>query len=228
MDEKEIIKQLKELRAIKPNKDWVLLNKGKLLKQGSAEKKERTGWIFVPLGRPALVLSTLALVAVVLVGGLFYFSARKTPVVVYENIEGLLNKIISQGQNKEQIVSSLSELQTKLEDIKSSLDGLKNAKDQGQALAVTEVVKATAKRGEEVAITIKNTNRKLSEQVLASFIDLGKKGDSLQKEIFEELLRDLKQRSLSQEDRERLEKVEQYYAEGKMDEAMILITKIGN
>lgn len=239
MDEKQIIKQLKGLRKIRPNKDWVVFTKGRILEEGSGESAEKAPRFVIPgflrpVGRPAFAFVTLAVLAVVLVGGLFYFNSQKTA-VVYQNLEGMLAKLVSQDENSKQALASLEDLQTKLEDIKLALDNLKNAKDQSQALAMTEVVKATAKRSSEMANTLKASDGAVSRQLRASLGEIEKvsgeleeKSANLQKEIFEAYLQDLQTRTLSQEDQVRLQKAEEYYNEGKESEAMILLMRIGN
>lgn len=231
MDEKQIIKQLKILRTIKPNKKWASLAKEEILEK---ETQSVSQWAFIPVGRPALVLAAVVLVAVVVAGGGFYLQGYRTPVVVYKNVEGLVAKIASQSQSNKQVVASLTELEDKLESISLSLEGLKNMKNPGQALAVAEIVKSTVKNGEETINRIKLQNGSLSKQVLASLDEvedrskeLTERSQVVQKEIFESYLQGLKQRSLSEADRERLQRVEEYYKEGKTEEAMVLIMRIG-
>lgn len=231
MEEKELIKQLKTLKAIKPAPDWVALTKKGLLVE--EEKTRVEGFfpnVFALFGSHALVFSAVALVGLVVLGGLFYSFVGD-----YKDLEGLLARVISQNSSSEQMLVSLGELQGKLEGVKMAMDNLKNAKDQNQALAMTEIVKATAKQGKEVAEKIKNTEGDLSKQVLASLVaveglseELGQKSATLQKEIFEKYLQDLKQRSLGPEDRERLKKAEELWSQGKEGEAMILLSRIGS
>ena len=109
---------------------------------------------------------------------------------------------------------------------------LKKAKNQGQALVMTEVVKGTAVRGRESVEKMKDQSP--SKKVLASlgdventFRELGEVSYSIQKEMIEAALQDLGNRVLSEEDQTRLEKAKEYFKEGKESEAIILIGKIG-
>jgi len=230
MDEKQLIKELQRLNRIKPNKHWVSLCKRDLFEQ---EPKE-TSWLFMPVGRHALLLSSLVLVVVAAAAGLTLFSPSNSPVTVYENFNALVSKFASQGEANETAVASLEEIRAKLEEISVSLDNLKNVKDPGQALAMTEVVKGTAKRGAEAIERIKQDNGTLSRQVLASLVEveevsksLEQRSSQLQQEMFEAYLAELQTRDLNASDRENLEKAETYYNEGKLSEAMIFIMKIG-
>ena len=234
MDEKQLAKQLKTLKAIKPNKDWANLTRTRILGKAKVQHGV-SSWSHITIGRPAWVLASLIIVGAGLVGSLLYMNNQQAPIVVFDSIHELVSKITTQGKNNEQVVSSLGEMQMKLEGIRASLNNLKNAKDQNEALVMTEVVRATAERGEAIVNNIKNGNGSLSKQVLASLVsveelskELKEESHILQKELFEEYLHDLKQRSLSERDAERLEKAEAYYQEGQEAEAMILISKIGN
>lgn len=234
MDERQLVKQLKTLKAIKPNKDWANFTRTRIL--GKAKPSHGfSSWSHITVGKPAWVLASLIIVGVGLIGSMLYFNGQQAPVVVFDSIHELVSKITTQGQNNEQVVASLGEMQLKLEGIKASLNDLRNAKDQNQALVMAEVVRATAERGEAIVNNIKNGNGNLSKQVLASLVsveeiskELKEESHILQKELFEEYLQDLKQRSLSERDMERLEKAEKYYQGGQEAEAMILISKINN
>lgn len=229
MDEKQLIKELQKLNRIKPNKHWTSLCKRDLF-----EEEKESSWLFVPIGRHALLLSSLVLVVVAAAAGLTLFSPSNSPVTVYDNFNALVSKFASQGEANEVAVSSLEEIRTKLEEISVSLDNLKNVRDPGQALAMTEVVKGTAKRGTEAIERIKQDNGTLSKQVLASLVqveevskNLEQRSSKLQQEMFEAYLAELQQRDLNVKDKENLEKAESYYNEGKLSEAMIFIMKIG-
>lgn len=237
MDEKDLIKQLKLLKSIKPHKEWVVsTKKGLFVNEPSGRALKTPGFItnvFSLFEQHAVSFSIVAFVALVVVGGLFYFTTQEAD-VAYKTLEGLLAKVASQSQSSEAMLTSLSELQEKLADVTMAVDKLKNAKDQGQALVMTEVVKTTAKEGTEVMKQLKKADGGLSKQALASLVEveelseeLGEKSNNLQKEIFQNYLTDLKQRSLSPEDQERLEKAEELYSQGKEGEAMILLSRIG-
>jgi len=212
MDERQLIKKIKELKQIKPNEDWVCFNKREILGEG-LEKSETSPFsvLFIPIQKPALVLSSLVMVAAVL-GGVF----------VYLNFIPQVQPSISTKAPEKQIAVSLEELQASLEKITLGLSDLKNAKDPSQALVMAEIVKATAKNGEEIVGQY---------QALASLVgpyrEIREVAGNTQVEMMGDYIEDLKQRTLTEEDEARLEKAEEYYNEGKYTEVIFLIQKIG-
>lgn len=234
MEEKDLIKQLKTLKSIKPNQDWAGAVKQDIFANDPVEKTP--GFfanVFSALEGHAVSLSIIAFIGLVAIGGLLYFTSHKDG-VAYETLEGLLAKVVSESNESQDMLVSLSELQGKLEGINMAMDNLKNAKDPNQALAMTEIVRVTAQEGKDVVERIKGSNGSLSKQVLASLVEveelseeLGQKSHTIQQELFEDYLNNLKQRSLSQEDQELLEKAEELYSQNREGEAMILITRIG-
>ena len=223
MQEYQVIQKIKKLQQIKPRKDWVVFSKKQILGPELEEKTPLFAWMFLPIRKRALVLASL-FIAITLTGVFFYLNSQ-TPSSI----------LVSEEQNETEILSSLQGLEENLKEIKLSLDNLKNVKDKSQALVMAEIVKSTAKEGTRMVNDIKDSQKPLSNKVLASLNEVeGLSGElteasgNLQKEIFESYISFLKQSSLSEEDQTRLQKAEQYYNEGKYTEAMILIQRIGN
>lgn len=231
MNEQMLIQQLEALREIKPNKHWVVLTKKNILDQ----EKSVPSWLFIPLGRPAFALSALSLVAVVVFGAVVFFQPQAMPQMAYGNLSGFISKLMTQNKANETAIASLNEIQNKLEEINAGLANLKTMKDQNQALTMTEVVRATAKRGGEAVEDIKQTNSGLSSRVLASLSQveemsrsLEQKTTAMQAEMLEAYLTALRGQGLTGKDAENLAKAEQYYKQGKTAEAMIFVLKIGD
>ena len=137
------------------------------------------------------------------------------------------------NQENEKLVASLEELQLKLEEINLSLVNLRNAKNQGQALVMTEVVKGTITRSKEIVEGIKDQSH--SNKISASLgrtIDIldevGETSSNIGKEIIEQAIQYLETRTLSDQDKEFLERAKKCYKEGKEGEAVIWIDKIYN
>ncbi|MBZ9572632.1 hypothetical protein KJA17_00340 [Patescibacteria group bacterium] len=229
MQEHQLIKKIKELKQIKPNKDWVLFTKREILEEGREE--QIVSWLFTPLRRPALVVRPLIAGVLILAGVFVYlYLGALTPQIA--QLPFLSER---KGVETETMVASLEELQGSLEQITLGLNNLKKAKDPNQALVMTEIVKATAKEGERVINQIKSSGGTLSKKTLASlndsldgFGEVFEKAGGVGEEILGFYLDDLEQRSLSEEDELRLQKAIEYYNEGKYTEAMILIQGIGN
>jgi len=224
MEEYQVINKIKKLQQIKPRKDWVVFSKNEILGPELKEKTPLFSWFILPFRKPVLVFSSILIIAVALTGVFFYLNSQ-TPSPI----------LVSEEQNETEILSSLESLGERLKEINLSLDNLNNMKSQSQALVMTEIVKATAKEGEKMVNDFKESKKPLSDQVLASLNELEglsreltETSGILQKEIFEDYLEFLKQRTLSNEDQDRLQKVEEYYNEGREADALLLITLIGN
>lgn len=230
MEEKQLIKKLETLKAIKPNQNWVVLTKEEIMKKEPVIKSENN-WAFLfsrPIKRPALVYAfrgTLV-VMILLVGVLFYMNYLSS-----QTSQIFSNLFKSNGPENEKIIASISEIKTNLEKINLSLTNLENIKNPKDALTMTGVIKATAERNKELVEDMKKSSD--SQKVYASLGeiedtlgDINKKSYAVQKEIVEKIFEDLKGRSLSDENKERLDKAIEYYQEGKEDEAIILIIRI--
>ena len=77
MQEKDLIRQLKELREIEPRKDWVLFTKKRIF-AGEAETEPKAGLIsFLPLFRYKLAFAPI--VSVLIIIGLFGFAQKTVP-----------------------------------------------------------------------------------------------------------------------------------------------------
>ena len=223
MDEGKLIKKIKELRQIKPSKDWASLTKNRILGR-ELEKSETSPFSIlfapIPIRKPVFIVAPLILVAAAL-GGLFVYLnlgiGHQLPLVV-----GRLRPT-EQKAEEMVMVSSLKELQVSLEKVMLGLNNLKKAKDPNQALVMTEIVKATAKNGEEIVDQIKSL-----ASLGDAYRELGEKASNTQIEMMGDYIEYLSQRSLTEEDEARLQKAEEYYNEGKYTEAMILIQRIGN
>ena len=223
-----VLHKIKQLRQIKPREKWVLSTYQKILGKEQnfiAQKKPITLW----KGKPALVFSSLVLTGAVVLG-----------VFTYLNLEGansILSRISPSKANQEDkaVVASLAKMQVSLKKISSSLDELKKAKSPSQALAMTNVLKATAQEGEKVAKKIKDSHQHLSQKSLASLAMIEKtsqevysKSESMSKEFLESGIKDLQQRTLSKENQARLEQAISAYQNGDYERAKILVMSIYN
>lgn len=226
MTEKQVIKKIKTLKQIKPNRNWVLFTKKEILEQGKEE--QIMSWLFTPFSRPALVVRPL-IAGVLILSGVFVYLYLGALTPQFVQIPFLSER----RAEAETMRASLAEVQASLAEIRLSLNNLKNSRNLNQALAMTEVIKATAFRGEEILRDMKTEG--VSKKVLTAlneventFKGLQESSFSIQREMIEILLEDLGQRSLNEEDQTRLANAQDYYDEGKYNEAMILIMRISN
>lgn len=230
MDEKQLIKKLEQLKTIEPKKDWVISVKKEIM----GEDRKSFDWmtLFYPVQRPALVLAFRgAMVAMFLLVGsllyMYYLSSQTAQTFLSD-----ISSILESNNNDVAVSASLQEVQESLKDINSSLANIKNIKDQKQALAMSEVIKETANRGEEAVKEIKKGNSK-SRQILAAlgevqedFKKLKEESGDIQKEMIQAALDDLGQITLSDENKERLASAKECFSQGDLSGAMVLIIKI--
>ena len=229
MGNTQLIKKIKKLRQIRPPREWVNLTKKEILGEIDEKRENQlVGWLFTPIRKPAFVVRTIMVAVLILAGSFFYlyYLNSQIPQISFSNLN------FFQNQENEDLVASLQELEVSLNKITSSLNNLKNLKDPKQALAVTEVVRVTADNAQNL---LKEMRKKASsKKVLAaltemedSFQELGETSSNLRIEIIESLFQDLDQRTLTEDDQNRLQKAKDYYNEGKIEQAMILLMRIG-
>ncbi|MEK6706662.1 MAG: hypothetical protein AABZ06_12830 [Bdellovibrionota bacterium] len=139
-----------------------------------------------------------------------------------------------QNQQSKAMVVSLQVMEDQLQTVNQSLDGLKTNPNVNQALSMTQVIKSTVKNNQQVTKEMQTSPMVLSRSILAGLGDVNKasnevaaKTDQVQKEILEKCLADLKQRSLSAADQDRLSRAEKFYNEGNVAEAILLLQQIG-
>jgi len=214
MQEYQVINKIKKLESIKPDKDWVISTKQQILGFELDHSKVSTlDWFFIAFKKPALVLSAL-LIGIVITGGFLFSGFQGNEPEIADN-DGML--------------TSLQNLEAKLGEISLSLDNLEKAKNQSQALVMAGIIKSTASGIKQGVSQIEANDYK--EQVLAVKTASGKviqAAETKQKEMIEFLIDDLSQRTLTQDNQERLEKLKQDYNNGEYDQAMIWVQMIGN
>lgn len=222
MDDKQLIKQLKILSQIQANKQWSFSLKENILNQEAENqtmfqpKVWLTNIASLFQQRAVFALAGFVLVAVLGVSAFYGWFG------------------IFQTQQNKAVAVSIEGLRDKLGAINTSLDSLKNIANTTQAMAMAEVVKATVKESQKVAKEIQNNNSSLSEQVLASLGKLEKestavavKADDIQNEILKQYLADLEKRTLSPNDQARLKQAKDFFDQGNIGEAMLLLQEIG-
>jgi len=215
MQDYQVINKIKKLESIKPNKDWVISTKQQILGFELDHSKVSTlDWFFIAFKKPVLVLSALLIVVVIAGGFLFSGSQGTEPEI---------------ADNNNEMLASLQSLEAKLGEISLSLDNLEKATNQSQALVMAGIIKSTASGIEQGVSQIEANDYK--EQVLAvqtASQEVIEAAETKQKEMIEFLIDDLSQRTLTQDNQERLEKLKQDYNNREYDQAMIWIQMIGN
>jgi len=231
----KIISQLKSLQKIKPAKDWVVLIKKDLLTQpiefkNIPEKISFGEAVFSFFARPAFVVSSLIFVGCIVMGTFAYLGMQKRNY----NLQAYIENLAFQNQENKEALAGLQDVQAKMDEVKSALVSLKASNDPKKILATTEVVKSTAKNSQTAVEKIKSSGSDLSQQTLASLgkvketsLELQKTSADLQKETFLAYLADLKTKTLNSQDKEKLVKAQEYFEKGQIENAIILLIKIG-
>jgi len=239
MEEKELLKKISLFKEIKPSQEWVFLTKKRIFKD-EIDLKEKFSLgeiLFRPIKRPILAFAFrgMILFSLVLIGSIFYLFHLNLNIqkIISDQLTLSPSKYYNNEEEKE-IITMLKEMRKSLEKIELSLNNLKNLENPSQTLAMTEVIKITANLGEKTIKDIKEKNSS-SDKILASltlveneFKELKEASDKLQKEKLANALIDLKKIDLTEDQEARLQKAQEYYNEGRYNEAMVLITKIFN
>ena len=216
MQNYQVINKIKKLESIKPDKGWVISTKQQILGFELDHSRVSTlDWFFIAFKKPALVLSSVLFIGILITG-----------TILFSNFQGSQPEI---AVNNNGMLASLQGLETKLGEISLSLDNLENAENQSQALVMAGIIKSTASGIEQGVSQIENNEYK--EQILAVKTASGKvieEAETKQMQMIDFLINDLKQRTLSKQDQEYLNKLEQDYNNQEYDQAMIWIQMIGN
>ena len=235
MQDKQIISQLKSLQKIKPAKDWAVLIKKDLLTEpvefkNIPEKISFGEAVFSFFAKPSVVVSSLILVGVAVTGTFAYFGLQKKNY----DLQAYIENLAFQNQENKEVLAGLQDVQARMDEVKNALVSLKSSNDPKKIFAVSEVIKSTAKNSQTAIDQIKSSGTDLSKQTLLSLSkvketsqELQKNSAELQKETFKAYLAELKTKTLTDEDQERLVKAEEYFNDGNIESAIILLVRIG-
>ncbi|MBI2023666.1 hypothetical protein HYT01_03855 [Candidatus Giovannonibacteria bacterium] len=214
MTEKDLIKQLKELKTVKPRKDWVLLTKRQILpeeKSASAFPIFQWKLAFVP------VISVMTIIGLFgfadnTVPGDFLFPVKKAT----ENAQVGLSTISEKsGVHLRLANRRLEELSAIAEDnkVRSLAPTIKEFQDN-----INEAVNGLSSTGSAdlkdlVAEAQKlEENKQKVESVLG--VQIGGETDKLEKQLAGYLIADLEKRTLQEEDQKLLTEAKEYFEQG--------------
>lgn len=228
--EKELIGKLRELRQIKPNKDWVVLTKSQILGE---EKKYTSLFLF----RPAYA----GLIALFILIGLFGFAQNSLPGDFLYPIKKISEKAQAVFVSEEEKPNLNFELANKrLEELakiaqENRVRNLPPAIDEAE-VSISEVAKNLVKSEPEKAdretidrfVNLRKNLEKV-EKTLA--IQIGSQEDQeifqgWEKEQAEMLIEDLETRSLTEEQEEFFEQAKEDFQTGNYSEALIKLWQL--
>ena len=218
--EKEIIKKIKLLKQIKPEKKWVFLTKEKIL------GKEP---LFFPFLKPAFA----GLLFVLILFGLSFTSLPGEPFY-------LIKKLAERGQTV--FIPDEQKPKLELELANKRLEELSKIAEKND---VKKLAPAINEAKESVAQATKNLvkSKKVDKEIVQKTLQLEKKKQEVEKvlgtKITEEetenptklvakyLIEDLENRTLTEEQKQILEKAKEYFENGDFAKVLELLLTIG-
>jgi len=232
MDEQQILEQLNELEdEVKPREKWVNMTKSELFENAQQQKAAATliSKAFTPLQRPALALTGLGLLVMVLSGGMIYSPQL---VKIDEPMPTVNNDKLLAQQQQEEMAASLESLQKNLNKINKNLAEVKKS-DGIKALGKLATIRTTAEGLQRTAQSMATTTE--DPQTLAALVKIqesskealqtSQKDLSKSLENFLDYLNNNKE-DLTEKDRERLENAREAFGEDKYDKAIMLVNNM--
>jgi hypothetical protein len=227
MTEKELIGELRKLRQIKPNQDWVVLTKSQILGE-DYQHRVLVNWNFLTF-KPLYA----GLIAVFVLFGLFGFSQNSLPGDILYPIKKISEK------SQAVFVSETDKPKYNLEIANKRLDELTEIAQTNQVkkLApalqefqanISEAAKSLAKvKGQEVEKIVAQTkkleeNKKKVEEVLATKIETEELDNALA-QIVESQIKDLEGRTLTEEQMKILAEAKSDFEAGNYSDALTKI-----
>ncbi len=236
MEQKDLISQIKKLREIEPRKDWVLTLKKEIL-------KEEVKAPFLFSFKIPLVLASL----LILISFSFVFAKNSLPGDFLYPLKITSEKLILTFTPQEEKPKLQLEItKTRLEELKkiakeNKIEKLTPAiKEVKKSLPVaSQTIKEVLKEKEdikkvkEIAKKVKEIERETEEVkslgiVIDSNKELEKSTNELKKVLVENEIKDLEKRTLTQPQKEMLEKIKESYNNGDYNKALELIFFLRN
>ncbi len=236
MTEKELITKIQGLREIKPREEWVFLTKKQII--GEAETQLKVAWLevfprFFFQYKLALASSVLIVIAVITFG----FSQNALP--------GDLLFVIKKATERAQTVfiSQDEQLKNRLELANKRLEELNKIAEQNQAKKLATAIEeyqASVSQAAEVAINIKKPEeaRKLVPEIkklesnlqnLKSYgVEIGdnENTENIYKPVVDVLLKDLENRTLTEDQQKLLVEAQETYGAGNYPETLSILMQI--
>lgn len=247
MTEKELINSLKELKEIKPRKDWVVLTKNRILAEEQPEMEPGFTPLFSAF-RYKLALAPLLGVFVVIglfgfaqstIPGDFFFSFKKITETAQVNLSSVAEKPkvqlqlankrleelsrIAENNQVRNLGPAIEEFQASVTQAAKDLASMEAGVDNSDSVVLKELVEETRKLSE---------NKEKVESVLGTKVgDMGELENAmgaLEQRTAGYLIADLETRTLSEESQSLLEEAKAEYEEGKYQEALYKLWQVYN
>ncbi len=168
MEEKKIIAQIKALRQIKPDKQWVCLTKSRVLgAEALAEKQSLAALFNNLLFQYRMALASLIVIG--LAGGTFIFAQGALPGDALYSVKLAAEKGLATLANKDQRPAANLQLAEKRLEELNAVSQQKRVQNLPEAIKEFQVAKATAKK--EVATLVRENPKQaavISKEAVAS------------------------------------------------------------
>jgi len=233
MTEKELIGKIRELRQIQPSKDWVSLTKSQIL--GKEDKYNNLISVFqILFSKPAYA----GLVVVFVLFGLFGFSQNSLPGDLLYPIRQITERSQAVFVSEEELPKYNLEIANKRLDELNEIAQTNQVKKLAPAISefqanISEAAKSLAKvKGQDVEKIVAQTkkleeNKKKVENVLATKIETEEYDDALA-QLVESQIKDLEERTLTEEQMKILAEAKELYQAGNFAEALEKILLLSN
>jgi len=233
MTEKELIGKIRELRQIQPSKDWVSLTKSQIL--GKEDKYNNLISVFqILFSKPAYA----GLVVVFVLFGLFGFSQNSLPGDLLYPIKKITERSQAVFVSEEELPKYNLEIANKRLDELNEIAQTNQVKKLAPAISefqanISEAAKSLAKvKGQDVEKIVAQTkkleeNKKKVENVLATKIETEEYDDALA-QLVESQIKDLEERTLTEEQMKILAEAKELYQAGNFAEALEKILLLSN
>ena len=234
MTEKELIGKIRELRQIKPNRDWVVLTKSQILGE---EKKYTSLFLFL---FPVLKLRPVyaGLIVVFILVGLFGFSQNSLPGDLLYPVKKITEKSQAVFVSEEELPKYNLEIANKRLEELNQIAQTNQVKKLAPAISefqanISEAAKSLAKvKGQDVEKIVAQTkkleeNKKKVEEVLATKIETEELDNALA-QIVESQIKDLEGRTLTEKQEALLAQAKEDFEAGNYSDALIKILILPN
>jgi len=226
MEDKDLIFELKRLNQIKPDKEWVVLTKKRIL----GEAKPSLPYLFL---KPAYAFLTLALILLISLPVFAQFSLPGHPLYPIKKITERAKSYFV--PEKEKPAYQLELVQKRLEELKILAEKNETTKLPSAFKEVKETASQATKnlvkskpidpKALEKSVEVAKIKKEIENKVLATNLGIEEKEDPI-KTMVEIIISDFEGRSLTKEQKEIFEKAKLNYQQGNFEEALILLKSL--
>jgi hypothetical protein len=223
MEDKNLIFKLKKLTQIKPEKEWVLLTKKRIL----GEERPSLPYLFL---KRAYSFLTLALILIISLPVFAQFSLPGNPLYPIKKITERAKSFFVPENEKP--AYQLELVQKRLEELKILAEKNETTKLPSAFKEVKETASQATKnlvkskpidpKVLEKSVEVAKIKKEIENKVLATNLGIEEKEDPI-KAMVEIIISDFEGRSLTKEQKEIFEKAKLNYQQGNFEEALILL-----